>query len=87
MKASIHPEYAPAKVMCACGSSFETRSTKSLLKVEICSVCNPFFTGKQKFIDTAGRIEKFNRKYLKKEAKAEVKAEAKAEAKADKKKS
>lgn len=65
MKASIHPQYGPAKVLCACGNIFETRSTKSELKVEICSVCHPFFTGKQKFVDTAGRIEKFKRKYAK----------------------
>lgn len=65
MKASIHPQYSPSKVLCACGNIFETRSTKSELKVEICSVCHPFFTGKQKFVDTAGRIEKFKRKYAK----------------------
>lgn len=66
MKSGIHPEYSVAKVSCACGNSFETRSTKSEINVEICSSCHPFFTGKQKLIDTAGRIEKFKRKYAKK---------------------
>ena len=63
MKEGIHPEYGPAKVSCACGNSFETRSTKSEITVEICSSCHPFFTGKQKLIDTEGRIEKFKKKY------------------------
>ena len=63
MKKDIHPDYQTAKVTCACGSTFETRSTKPDIHVEICSSCHPFFTGKQKLIDTAGRIEKFKRKY------------------------
>ncbi|MBQ46678.1 MAG: 50S ribosomal protein L31 [Zetaproteobacteria bacterium] len=63
MKKDIHPEYVSAKVTCACGSSYETRSTKAEISVEICSDCHPFFTGKQKLVDTAGRIEKFRRKY------------------------
>ncbi len=63
MKKGIHPKYQEVEVSCACGNSFETRSTKKDLKVEICSNCHPFYTGKQKFIDTAGRIEKFQRKY------------------------
>lgn len=63
MKENVHPKFAPATVHCACGNTFETRSTKSELKVEICYVCHPFWTGKHKFVDTAGRIEKFNRKY------------------------
>lgn len=63
MKAAIHPEYVVAKVSCACGNTFETKSTKAEIVVEICSNCHPFFTGKQKLIDTAGRIEKFKRKY------------------------
>jgi large subunit ribosomal protein L31 len=63
MKKGIHPAYHEVTVTCACGNTFPTRSTKKDLKVEICSNCHPFFTGKQKYLDTAGRIEKFNRKY------------------------
>jgi len=63
MKKGIHPAYHEVTVTCACGNTFKTRSTKKELKVEICSACHPFFTGKQKFVDTAGRIEKFTRKY------------------------
>lgn len=63
MKKDIHPKYEKATISCACGNTFETGSTKKNMKVEICSVCHPFFTGKQKIIDTAGRVEKFNRKY------------------------
>lgn len=63
---SIHPNYAAVRVLCACGSSFETRSThKGEIHVEICSVCHPFFTGKQRLVDTAGRVERFRRKYAK----------------------
>lgn len=68
MKASIHPAYEEIRVMCACGNSFTTRSThKGDLHVEICSNCHPFFTGKQKLVDTAGRVERFRRKYAKAE--------------------
>ena len=63
MKSGIHPKYDEVTVTCACGNSFKTRSTAGDLKVEICSACHPFFTGKQKLLDTAGRIEKFNKKY------------------------
>ena len=63
MKANIHPQYVTATVKCACGNTFETRSTRAEIDVEICSVCHPFFTGKQKLVDTAGRIEKFKKKY------------------------
>jgi large subunit ribosomal protein L31 len=63
MKEGIHPRYEKATVVCACGSTFETRSTVSTIHVEICSACHPFFTGKQKLVDTAGRVERFNRKY------------------------
>ncbi|MDR2798189.1 MAG: 50S ribosomal protein L31 [Treponema sp.] len=63
MKAKIHPKYVPAKVTCACGNVIETRSTAKDIKIEICSACHPFFTGKQKLVDTAGRIERFRRKY------------------------
>ena len=63
MKAKIHPDYQNVTVVCACGESFVTRSTKKDLRLEICSKCHPFFTGKQKLIDTAGRVERFNRRY------------------------
>ena len=63
MKKDIHPKYEKATISCACGNTFETGSTKKNMKVEICSVCHPFFTGKQKIIDTAGRVERFNKKY------------------------
>jgi large subunit ribosomal protein L31 len=63
MKEGIHPNYRTAKVICACGSTFETRSTMPEIRVEICSACHPFFTGKQKLVDTAGRVERFRRKY------------------------
>ena len=63
MKAGIHPEYQLATVHCSCGNTFVTRSTSSELHVEICSNCHPFYTGKQKFVDAAGRIERFQKKY------------------------
>jgi large subunit ribosomal protein L31 len=63
MKAKIHPDYKEVTVVCACGETFVTRSTKKDLRLEICSKCHPFFTGKQKLIDTAGRVERFNRRY------------------------
>lgn len=63
MKEGIHPAYQTATVTCACGNSFQTRSTKSVIRVEICSNCHPFFTGKQKIVDTEGRVEKFLQKY------------------------
>lgn len=66
MKKDIHPVYQEAKVVCACGETFVTRSTKKEIRVEICSKCHPFFTGKQKFIDTAGRLERFQKRYSKK---------------------
>ena len=66
MKAAIHPNYHEVRVHCACGNTFSTRSThQSDINVEICSNCHPFFTGKQKLMDTAGRIERFRRKYEK----------------------
>jgi len=65
MKDKIHPEYKEATITCACGEVIHTRSTKQNLRVEICSKCHPFFTGKQKFVDSAGRVEKFLRKYKK----------------------
>lgn len=66
MKEGIHPAYNEVTVHCACGASWTTRSTKKELSVEICSSCHPFFTGKQKLVDTAGRVERFQRKYGKK---------------------
>ncbi|MBA3016961.1 MAG: 50S ribosomal protein L31 [Proteobacteria bacterium] len=63
MKANIHPDYSNTTIKCACGNEFEIGSTKSNIRVEICSKCHPFFTGKQKLVDTAGRIERFRRKY------------------------
>ncbi|MBI4445616.1 MAG: 50S ribosomal protein L31 [Acidobacteria bacterium] len=67
MKADIHPAYQTVKVHCACGTEWETRSTKAgQIRVEICSSCHPFFTGKQKLIDTAGRVERFQKKYNRK---------------------
>jgi large subunit ribosomal protein L31 len=65
VKAGIHPEYHEVTITCACGASYPTRSTRKDIKVEICSNCHPFFTGKQKLIDTAGRVERFRRKYAK----------------------
>ena len=66
MKPKIHPEYKDTTIICACGEIVHTRSTKQNIRVEICSKCHPFFTGKQKLIDSAGRVEKFLKKYKKK---------------------
>jgi large subunit ribosomal protein L31 len=65
MKEGIHPEYHLIRVTCACGNSFETRSTQAELTVDVCSACHPFYTGKQRFVDTQGRIDRFRRKYAK----------------------
>lgn len=65
MKAKIHPEYYEVTAHCACGNSFKTRSTKRDLRLEICSRCHPFFTGKAKLVDTAGRVERFQKRYAK----------------------
>lgn len=67
MKKKIHPDYFKTTITCACGNVIETRSTVKDLHIEICSKCHPFFSGKQKFVDTAGRVEKFKKKYGKKE--------------------
>lgn len=67
MKKDIHPAYSPSKIICACGNMVETSSTKKEMHVEICAVCHPFFTGKSKFVDSAGRVEKFRQRYGKKE--------------------
>jgi large subunit ribosomal protein L31 len=88
LKPKIHPKYFETTITCACGNKIETRATIKDLKVEICSACHPFFTGKQKLIDTAGRVERFRKKYQdfeKKKAEAKgVKPEAKVESKAPK---
>jgi large subunit ribosomal protein L31 len=63
MKADIHPKYHTVTVHCACGNVFETRSTRNEIRVDICSACHPYFTGTQKFVDTAGRVDKFRRRY------------------------
>ncbi len=63
MKQGLHPEYKTVTVKCACGATFETRSTKDDLKVDICSNCHPFFTGKQKLVDAGGRVDRFNKRY------------------------
>jgi large subunit ribosomal protein L31 len=77
-KQGIHPNYDTIRVVCACGSSFETRSThKGDIHMEICSSCHPFFTGKQKIIDTAGRVERFRRKYAQSDAAKAAAAAAK----------
>jgi large subunit ribosomal protein L31 len=65
LKEGIHPSYTEATVVCACGETFTTRSTRSNIKVDICSKCHPFFTGKQKIVDAEGRVEKFKKKYAK----------------------
>lgn len=88
MKESIHPKYTEAKVACACGTSFVTRSTKPSMNIDICSQCHPFFTGRQKIVDAEGRVEKFRKKYSKADAKpkaAPVKAKVKTAVKGKKK--
>ena len=69
MKKGIHPEYMDATITCACGNVIKTRSTVAKIDVGICSACHPFYTGKQKFVDTAGRVERFRKKYGLKESK------------------
>jgi len=66
MKKGIHPEYKETLITCVCGAVYRTRSTKQNMRVEICGNCHPFFTGKQKLVDTAGRVEKFQKRYQKK---------------------
>ncbi len=65
MKEGIHPDYKVSAVNCACGETFKTKSTRETMRLDICSVCHPFFTGKQKLIDTEGRVDKFLKKYAK----------------------
>jgi large subunit ribosomal protein L31 len=85
MKPDLHPVYPPARIVCACGSAIETRSTRGSFHVEICSACHPFFTGKYKLVDTEGRVERFRKKYAEGTAKKEAAAAAAASAAADKK--
>ena len=66
MKTEIHPNYVDATVHCACGNSWQTRSTKASLRVDLCSTCHPFFTGEQRLVDTAGQVERFRRRFEKK---------------------
>lgn len=66
MKAGIHPEYQPVQVHCACGETWTTSSTKKELRLEICSKCHPFYTGRQKLVDSAGRVDRFQKRYAKK---------------------
>ena len=65
MQTGIHPNYVECTVVCACGNTFQTRSTKPTIRLEICSNCHPFFTGRQKFVDTAGRVERFQKRFAK----------------------
>jgi large subunit ribosomal protein L31 len=69
MKAGIHPQYVESTVVCSCGNTFKTRSTSADLRVELCSECHPFYTGKQKLVDTGGRIDRFERRYGKRKQK------------------
>ena len=69
MKADIHPNYVVTEVKCSCGNTFTTRSTKGDMHVELCSECHPFYTGKQKLVDTGGRVERFQRRYAKQKKK------------------
>src|SRR5579863_10021723 len=76
MKPGIHPEYVESTVVCACGNTFQTRSTKPSIRLEICSACHPFFTGKQKFVDSAGRVERFQKRFAQARVEATQKPKA-----------
>ncbi|MCY4639705.1 MAG: 50S ribosomal protein L31 [Chloroflexi bacterium] len=76
MKAAIHPEYVETTITCACGNSWGTRSTKASIHVDVCSACHPYFTGEQRIVDTAGRVERFRRRYARAEPAAEPAADA-----------
>lgn len=82
MKTDIHPEYVDCTVTCSCGNTFTTRATVPELRVELCSECHPFFTGKQKLVDTGGRVERFNKRYSAVESASERKAKKQAARKA-----
>ena len=79
MKQGIHPEYVETNVTCSCGNTFTTRSVKSELHVELCNQCHPFYTGKQKLVDTGGRVERFQKKYAATRARAEAAAASRTE--------
>ncbi|MBI5209395.1 MAG: 50S ribosomal protein L31 [Elusimicrobia bacterium] len=81
MRAGIHPVYKIAKVICACGNTFETRSAKDVIKLEICSGCHPFYTGQQRLVDTAGRVERFKTRFSKTDGKMVVRKPVKREVK------
>lgn len=81
MKEGIHPQYVPARVTCACGNSFVTRATVPQIRVDICSHCHPFYTGRQKIVDTEGRVERFRQRYHRYQQKADARKQAKASAK------
>lgn len=84
MKDKIHPEYKDCTIVCVCGEVIKTRSTKATIHVDLCSKCHPFFTGTQKLVDSAGRIEKFSKRYAgKTKPKAEIKAKAPEAAKSE----
>lgn len=83
MKAGIHPEYHEIEAQCACGQTFRTRSTAKEVRVELCSQCHPFFTGKQKLVDTAGRVERFQRRYRKAGTRTRKKDKGKVQAAAE----
>jgi large subunit ribosomal protein L31 len=85
MRPDVHPVYPPARISCACGNVIETRSTRGSFNVEICSQCHPFYTGKYKLVDTAGRVERFRKKYEQKPAAAGAEGAAAKPAKATKK--
>ena len=70
MKEGIHPEYGPSRIICSCGAIVETRATRPEIHIELCSSCHPFYTGKQKIVDVAGRVERFQRRYTRGKAKA-----------------
>jgi len=82
MKTGIHPEYQIAKVSCSCGNTFETRGVKDAIRVELCNQCHPFYTGKQKLVDSGGRVERYKQRYAKSQAKQAEAAEAAGEKKA-----
>jgi large subunit ribosomal protein L31 len=83
MKKDIHPKYEESTVHCSCGNTFTTRSTKPELRIELCSQCHPFYTGKQKLVDTGGRVERFNRRFDKKAEAAKAEAAEAASTKAE----
>jgi large subunit ribosomal protein L31 len=78
MKTDVHPEYVLTKVTCSCGNTFTTRGTKDQITVELCNECHPFYTGKQKLVDTGGRVERYKQRYAKSQAKQAEQAEKKA---------